>query len=704
MILTAVMAQRAPETTVDLPALITREAAFLPETVNEEERTVEVTWTTGARVLRGFWDRYWEELSLDPKHVRMKRLNNGAPFLKQHYGDVESVIGVVEEASLEGKRGRAKVRFAKAEDDAEADRIWRKVRDGILQNISVGYSTYKMEKVEDGADKIPVYRATDWEPYELSVVAMGADDGAGFRSKDPRTQPTTPCVFVTPRQTATVTRTKERAMADDDETPNTDPATPAVIATRAVAAQKVEDAKARAAIAETAKQEALAAERERTAGIKAIARQTKLGAAWADKMIEINATVEEARKAALDCVTDTPDEIDGGGGIRIGAGDDARDKFIRASSAWLIERTGKRPMIEAARKKMPELFEGVDFGGGNEYRGLSPVEIARESLERAGRKTRGMDRMRMLGEAFTFRAGSYQTTSDFATILESVLHKMLLGAYAVQDTTWQRFCGTDTVPDFRTSNRYRTGSLPSLPVVAEHGEYKNGIIPDAAKYGIATARHGSIFSLSREAIVNDDMGALANLASEFGRAAARTIENDVFALLAQNAGLGPTQADAQPFFHSNRANVNATGSALGVAGLDADRVVMRAQKDPSGRDFLSLSPAVLLVPDSLYGTALVTNDAQYDPDTANKLQKPNMVRGLFRDVVGTPRLTGTRRYLFTDPNVAAALVVAFLEGYGRGPIMESQEGWRIDGVEWRVTQYAQAQVGDPKAAVTNAGQ
>jgi hypothetical protein len=101
----------------------------------------------------------------------------------------------------------------------------------------------------------------------------------------------------------------------------------------------------------------------------------------------------------------------------------------------------------------------------------------------------------------------------------------------------------------------------------------------------------------------------------------------------------------------------------------------------------------------------VINDSQYDPDTANKLQRPNMVRGLFRDVIGTPRLAAntTRRYLFADPTQAAAIVVAFLEGYGRGPVMDNQNGWRIDGVEWKVSLYAKAQMGDPKAAVTNAG-
>jgi hypothetical protein len=308
--------------------------------------------------------------------------------------------------------------------------------------------------------------------------------------------------------------------------------------------------------------------------------------------------------------------------------------------------------------------------------------------------------MKMIGLAFTHRSGNYQTVGDFPILLENVLGKVLLGAYATQSNTWERFCKVDEVPDFRTSNRYRTGSLPGLDVIAEHGEYKNAAIPDGSKYPLLTKRLGKIFGISRETILNDDMSALTDMAMKMGQAAMRTIETSVFTLIAANAGLGPTQADAQPFFHANRSNVNATGSAISIAALDADRVVLRAQKDPNGQDFLDLNPAILLVPDSLRGTALQLNDAQFDP-ASNKFQVPNMVRGLFREVIGTPRLTGTRRYMIADP--MDWIVVAFLEGYGRGPAMESQDGWRFDGTEWKVTLYANAQMGDPKAAVTNAG-
>jgi hypothetical protein len=199
-----------------------------------------------------------------------------------------------------------------------------------------------------------------------------------------------------------------------------------------------------------------------------------------------------------------------------------------------------------------------------------------------------------------------------------------------------------------------------------------------------------------------------NTAAAAGRAAKLTVEQAVYALLLLNSGLGPTQGDAQPFFHSNRANVNATGSALSVAGIEADAVVMANQKDPANQDYLALDPYALLVPRALKGTAQEINDAQFDFDnagtnTTGKFMRPNRVRGLFRQVVGTPRITGTRRYLFADPSVAPAVVVAFLGGQGQSPVLDSDEGWRVDGVEWKVRLDFGAQMFDPKGAVTNAG-
>lgn len=174
-----------PDTVItrDLPPLTLR-AAFAPSSVNADKRTVDLTWSIGAKVLRGYFDRFWEELSLDPKHVRLDRLNSGrASLLNAHNSyDLGAVIGVVESARVDGKAGTARIRFAKAEDDPEADRIFRKVTDGIIANVSVGYRVYKFEKTENVDDKIPTYRAIDWEPLEVSLVPIGADAGAHVRT------------------------------------------------------------------------------------------------------------------------------------------------------------------------------------------------------------------------------------------------------------------------------------------------------------------------------------------------------------------------------------------------------------------------------------------------------------------------------------------------------------------------------------------
>ncbi len=681
------------------PGIVTRDTPPLylrgmvrPKSVDKTKRTADVVWSTGQRVLRGVFEKIYEELSLDPAHVRMGRLKSGAaPLLNAHQdGDAATVIGVVENAVIDGGEGIATVRFAKAEDDAEADKIFRKVDDGIVKNVSVGYRIYRAVKVEDSADKIPVYRVVDWEPYEISVTPMGQDAGAGFRSETHES--TNPCVF---------DARQEQHMADEIKTtPTPVTGSPIELATRAAAAARLKETQDRAASEAKAREEAAQAERTRMVEIRRIVRGAKLGDDLADKLIADGASADAVRAAVLDHLADAGNGVRTEQHVRFGPGDDARDKFVRGASAALFEQAGVGDLIERAAKVDPRRFRDVALDPG-EFRGFKPSELARLSLERRGVKTGGMSRMEMVGLALTYRAG-YQTTSDFAVLFENVLYKSLLAAYATVEDTWSKFCRTDVVADFRPSNRFRTGSLTVLDAVDEHGEFKNKAMPDGQKTPISVATKGNILALSRQTIVNDDMGALADMSTKLGRAARLSIEVDVYALLAANGGLGPTQSDAQPFFHANRSNVNGTASLLNAAGIDADRVVMGAQKDISSNDFLDLRPAILLVAAGQGATARVLNGAPYNP-IDNRFEQPNPVRGLFRDIIDTPRFTGTRRYILADPAIAPIIVVAFLEGQGQAPVLESERGWRVDGVEWKVRLDYKAQMFDPKGGVTNAG-
>lgn len=165
---------------------LTRELAFdvRSGTVDDKARTVELTFSSEEP-----YQRWWGTEILDhgSGSVRMSRLNGGGALLMDH--DHKDQVGVIERAWIKGGKGHAVVRFGRS---ARAEEVFQDVKDGIRKLVSVGYRILELaqEKSEAGQE---FYRATDWEPYEVSLVSVPADptvgvgrDGspAGF---DPRT-------------------------------------------------------------------------------------------------------------------------------------------------------------------------------------------------------------------------------------------------------------------------------------------------------------------------------------------------------------------------------------------------------------------------------------------------------------------------------------------------------------------------------------
>lgn len=457
-----------------------------------------------------------------------------------------------------------------------------------------------------------------------------------------------------------------------------------------------EDQARDAGATEQARKAGASAERDRITGIQDAVRFAKLEPSVAADMVKRNLTLDQARAEVFRKLAETSEQTPTTQHVRVG--EDARDKWVRGAGNWLLVRSGMAALVAQFEKTE---VRTIDPG---EFRGMSLIDLAKEALTRHGVTVRGLDRMEIAGRAMAYRSSTnYQTTSDFATLLENTMHKVLRAAYGITPDTWSRFCGIGTTSDFRTHNWYRTGALTVLEDLNEVGEFRAKNIPDAEKATFQTGTKGNVIGISRQVIVNDDIGFVMRLTAQLGRAGKLTIEKAVYALLGQNSGLGPTQSDAQPLFHANRANVG-TGAALAAAALDADRVVMAQQLDPNGQDYTDLRPSILLVPVSLGGQARVINESQYDPDTvANKAQmKANVASGLFRDIVDTPRISGTRRYLFADPSFAPVFLVSFLEGQ-QEPVLESQDGWRYDGVEMKARLDVGVDDVDYRGAVTNAG-
>lgn len=643
--------------------------------VNAEKRTVDLVWTTGASVLRNSWDgAFYEELSLDPSHVRMDRLNNGAPFLADHNGyRVADTLGVIipGSAKLGAEGGTATIRFAKAEDDPEADKIFRKIQDKIIQNVSVGYRVWKMEKVEGGDAKTPTMRATDWEPYEISAVAMGADDQAGFRSLiDSRGEP------------------QEHNKMNEEEKK---------------AAEKLAEEK-RQADMKTVAEGAARAERERQSGIRLAVRAVKLDEAFAEKLCNDNVSLDEARKAVLNEMATRSEAIKTETHVTLVDSDP--DKKIRGMSAALFERGGRATeSVRVAKASGKEEFKSLELDSG-EFRGITLENVARWSLDIRGVAHRHInDKQKLFSMALEARSG-YGAASDFSVLLENVMYKTLRAQYSVTADTWKRWCGTDSVSDFRNSNRYLRGTFGVLDVLPENAEYIARAIPDGQKTAINTQTYGGKIGISRQALINDDMGAIAAQAADFGRSAGLTIEKAAYALLALNSGAGPTMADTNPFFHTSRGNVT-TGAALSVTALDLDRQAFRKQQDISSNEYLDLHPSIMLVSTALAMQADVLNKAPYNNDGGSGLknfQQPNGVQNMFTDIVSSPRvdaISTTRRWLFTAEK--QAFLVVFLDGSGNGPTMESRPGFDVDGIEWKCRVDFKVNAFDPKLALTNAG-
>lgn len=440
-------------------------------------------------------------------------------------------------------------------------------------------------------------------------------------------------------------------------------------------------------------------ERQRGLDIRAAVAKANLtdGDKLADEHIKKGTTTADFRALLFEELTKKDAKTRTDGTTQVLPGEDARDKFARGVGAWLVRKAGVTEMYAKGAGV------GVEkVGDGGEFRGMSMIEIGRMSLELAGVKTRGLDKQELARQILSYRSAT-QTASDFTTALESVMNKTLLGAYAIQPDTWTKFCKRGSVSDFRPSNRYRRGSFGRLDNLNELGEFKNKPITDAEKQTISAGTVGNIVALSRQALINDDMGFFTDVLTAMGRAAKLSPEIDIYALLALNAGLGPLMSDGNTLFHASHNNIT-TGAAISAAAFDADRVAMASQKDKDGNDFVDLRPAILLIAVGLGGQSKVINGSQYDPDTvANKSQmKPNIVVGLFREIVDTPRLSGTRRYLFADPTIAPTLEVVFLDGQSE-PVLESKEGFRVDGMEWRVRyDYGVGGI-DFRGAITNAG-
>lgn len=434
------------------------------------------------------------------------------------------------------------------------------------------------------------------------------------------------------------------------------------------------------AATQQAANDAVAALRTRNSEIKALA-QPHLGnedvRAYYDQVIEEadpDVTAADVGKKILAILAQGRESL--GGNAHVQAGADDRDKQRTAMARAIDIRIG------VAKAE-----------GDNPYRGFTMFEIARACAERAGVNTRGMERMDVVGSAFT------HSTSDFPHLLADVAQKALRRGYEESPEVFDQFTRPVTLTDFKPTSLAGLGRFSNLDLVPEGGEYKYGTFNDAG-LPLKLATFGKLFSVTRQAVINDDLNALSDVPRKMGQAARRTVGNAVFALLTSN----PELDDGKTLFHVDRNNLVSPGSTITTDSVDGLRVLMATQKDADG-NIVRVPLKYLVVPVGLGGAARTVLESQFEVGASSRNNTtPNIVRNAF-EVVEDPRLDAADPkawYGVADPTFYDGIVVGYLDGR-QEPYLESKQGWNVDGTEWKVRIDAAAAVADPIALAKNEG-
>ncbi|MCW3171427.1 ClpP-like prohead protease/major capsid protein fusion protein [Shewanella subflava] len=308
----------------------------------------------------------------------------------------------------------------------------------------------------------------------------------------------------------------------------------------------------------------------------------------------------------------------------------------------------------------------------NAYTSYNLKELARASLADRGIGIAGLNQMQMVGLAFT------HSSSDFGNILLDVANKSVLKGWEQANETFERFTRKGQLSDFKVSKRVGLEEFGSLRQVREGAEYKYVTLGDKGA-DIALATYGEIFSITRQAIINDDMNMLSMIPMKMGAAAKATIGDLVFAILTGN----PKMADGKTLFHADHGNLGSGAPSAEVLGVLAE--LMESQttggKDPRA---LNIMPEFVLCPPNLKRTltqiikSSSVKGADVNAGIANPVQD-------FAEVISEARLKADsdKAYYLAAGQGNDTIEVAYLDGIDT-PYIEQQQGFTSDGIATKV--------------------
>jgi hypothetical protein len=641
------------------PKLTTRAIAPRPSTIRDDDRSVEFAISTEAPAVVFDWERY-EFVPEVLLQSGMRAPGNGqVPFQDSHSTkSVADVLGSMRDLRQEGDITIGRAYFSRKQKAFDA---WQDVKDGHITDVSVGYEVTKSAWIPDGQRQNiagreyvgPLRVSQEWHLREVSLVAIGADHGAKVRT-EPNGHP------------AGKNNQEERMEKPENITPTAPPPAPAaVVDTEAIRAEAQKQERAR--ITEIRKACAFD-------GCNDLAESAIADGSTPDQVRA--AVLERLQKQAVSMASPR---------VEMGATDS--EKFRAAARDALVMRAiGARAVATPAQ-------------GAEQMARISFLSLAQECLRRAGQNPAFLSKEEIYSRALGRRSSSSTpslNSGDFSYVLADVATKAMMTGWNFAPTTYQMWCSIGDLPDFKAARRVRLSDAPDLLETIEGAEVQHGIMSDTGE-SVQLVTYARKLCITRQALINDDLGVFNAIFQAFGARAANLINALPYAVLAANANL----ADAVALFStaSTRLNQAGSGGAISASTLAAGIAAMFGQTAPQGSK-LNISPRFLLTGGGYKTQAEIVTGSVAMPDATFSEGVRNPFNTLI--AVADANIPGNAWYLAGDPMTNSTVEVAFLDGQ-RTPTLREEETSPILGMDFTAYIDATAKALDFRALYKNVG-
>jgi len=561
------------------------------------------------------------------------------PILCQHRThSLDAICGQAERIRVDGSNLRIEGEFMPVMDDAK--KVLELVKAGYKFQASVGVSASDVLYIDEGENAMlngaevsgPCYIVRAGRLNEVSIVPLGADGS-------------------TQTAIAAAANTNKEGIMPEDKNKPVEAAKPTDTAT-VEAAQGAERDRVASVIAACKGHEDIMAQavKEGWTAEKAELACLKAEKAEAEKAKKL-AEIEAGR-------TDAPSIIN----LKASAPKDAKTVVAAACmGAAMSDAKGE------AHCKGVDLDAAHDLG----IRRLSDVFAAFGFSYRPG------------DDAATTKAlKAAFSSADIPNVLSNVAHKFVLAGFGDAGEYWRAVSRAIPVSDFKQVKGIRLVMGGLLKSLAKGGELQHVDLSDEAR-NIQAATKGSIVGITREDLINDDLGVLSFIPERFGMMAGRTINTDVF------AAISTTASD----YGAN------TSGAMSLDNLAAAYALAMGIKDKDGNP-LGPMPTTILCSPSNYITARGIYQSETITGAASKTPRDNVMRNLLRPITA-PYLSGTAYWLFSE---AFPLVdVAFLGGRQTPVVETANADFNQLGIQMRCYFDYGASKGETKAALYSTG-